>query len=82
MLPSTAALPLPSTDAEYVTSSPSTSLADRVKTKSVSSATVCASIASTTGASLTALTVNAKLLEPERSPSLADTVTVREPLKS
>ena len=53
VVPSTEAEPLPSTDAENVTASPSTSLAARVKTKSVSSATVCVPITSTTGASLT-----------------------------
>ena len=39
-------------------------------------------ILSTTGTSLTGVTVNVKLTETEISPSLADTDTVKSPIKS
>ena len=67
-------------DAENVKSSPSTSLADKVKVSEASSSMTWSAIASTTGASLTGVTDNVKLSVPAREPSLADTVTVISPL--
>ena len=63
--PSTEAEPL-SADALNDTASPSASVADNSNVKAVSSATVCAAIASTTGKSLTGVTCNVNVLEAVR----------------
>ena len=61
-------------DAEYVTSSPSTSLDDKDITKAVSSSVLPSAIASNTGASFTGLNVNVNVDVLESVPS--DTITV------
>ena len=60
--------------------SPSTSLADNSTVRNPSSSIVWLSSVAITGASLTGVTVNVKLPEPEPWPSLAITLTTISPL--
>ena len=68
------------TEAENVTVSPSTSLADNSTVYEVSSSTLSSDNSERTGASLIGVTVNVNVVDDAYSPSEASTVTVASPL--
>ena len=79
LAPSTLTEAFPSEDAEYVNSSPSTSLADKIKDKLPSSSITWSETVSNTGASLIEITVKLKLCSAKNSPSNALAVIETSP---